>query len=339
MTETGLITMLDGGRYFEGPRWHDGRLWFVDCMARTLLSATLADERQEHATFDDTPCGTGILPDGRHRRADHEQEAAARLRGWTAIDSMPISAAVAKGTIDDMIIDGQGRAWVGDLGFNMPPPPDRGAVGRIILVMPDGSARVVAEGLRFPNGIAVSADHKRLVVAEMDGGTLADYDIAADGALRLRGRIGRMQAPDGICLDRDGAVWVASFTEDAFIRIGRDGEELQRIAVPGRRALACALGGPDRKTLFCLSAATSYEELRQAQVVVADRCRRRWRQRDRDFREGCGLRLHPPSPRHDGGAEQDHHDRRELDVDDHGDALALGGLHDRHLSGRDRIAP
>jgi sugar lactone lactonase YvrE len=185
-------------------------------------------------------------------------------------------SAVAKGTIDDMIIDGQGRAWVGDLGFNMPPPPDRGAVGRIILVMPDGSARVVAEGLRFPNGIAVSADHKRLVVAEMDGGTLADYDIAPDGALRLRGRIGRMQAPDGICLDRDGAVWVASFIEDAFIRIGRDGEELQRIAVPGRRALACALGGPDRKTLFCLSAATSYEELRQGKsssridVVVVD---------------------------------------------------------------------
>jgi sugar lactone lactonase YvrE len=145
----------------------------------------------------------------------------------------------------------------------MPPPPDRGAVGRILLVRPDGNARVVAEGLRFPNGIAVSPDHKRLVVAEMDGGCLADYDIEADGALRSRGRLGRMNDPDGICLDRDGAVWVASFTEDAFIRINRNGEELQRIAVPGRRALACALGGPDRKTLFCLSAATSYEELKQ----------------------------------------------------------------------------
>jgi sugar lactone lactonase YvrE len=97
----------------------------------------------------------------------------------------------------------------------------------------------------------------------MDGGCLADYDIEADGALRSRGRLGRMNDPDGICLDRDGAVWVASFTEDAFIRINRNGEELQRIAVPGRRALACALGGPDRKTLFCLSAATSYEELKQ----------------------------------------------------------------------------
>ena len=270
-----MITMLDGGRYFEGPRWHDGRLWFVDCMERTLISATLADERQVHAIFDDTPCGTGILPDGRIVVLTMNKKQLFVFDDGRRSLYADLGA-VAKGTIDDMIIDGQGRAWVGDLGFHMPPPPDRGAIGRILLVMPDRSTRVVAEGLRFPNGIAVSADHRRLVVAEMDGGTLADYDIEADGALRLRGRIGRMQAPDGICLDRDGAVWVASFTEDAFIRIGPDGGELERIAVPGRRALACTLGGPDRKTLFCLSAATSYEELRQRKsssridVVVVD---------------------------------------------------------------------
>ena len=257
-----MITMLDGGRYFEAPRWHDGRLWFVDCMTRRLFSATLADEREERAKFDDTPCGTGILPDGRIvvLTMNKKQLFVVADRQLSLYADL---SAVAKGAIDDMIIDGRGRAWVGDLGFNMPPPPDRGAVGRILLVMPDGSARVVAEGLRFPNGIAVSADHKRLVVAEMDAGTLADYDIAADGALHLRGRIGSVQAPDGICLDREGAVWVASFTEDAFIRIGRDGKELQRIVVPDRRALACVLGGPDRRTLFCLSAATSYAELRQ----------------------------------------------------------------------------
>jgi sugar lactone lactonase YvrE len=262
MTDVKLKTLLDGGRYFEGPRWHDGRLWYVDCMTRALLSVDLSGDRREHATFDDTPCGTGVLPDGRivvltmnkkqlFTFADGKLSPYADLSGFAA------------GTIDDMIVDGKGRAWIGDLGFNMPPPPDRGAIGRIILLTPDGNARVVAEGLRFPNGIAVSADHTRLVVAEMDGACLADYDIEADGALRLRGRLGRMNEPDGICLDRDGAVWVASFTEDAFIRIAHDGSELQRIAVPGRRALACALGGPDRKTLFCLSAATSYAELRQ----------------------------------------------------------------------------
>jgi sugar lactone lactonase YvrE len=129
--------------------------------------------------------------------------------------------------------------------------------------MPDGAARVVAEGLRFPNGIAVSADHRRLVVAEMDGACLADYDIAPNGDLKFRGRFGSMKSPDGICLDRQDAVWVAAFEEDAFIRLDANGRELQRIKVPGRRAIACALGGPERRTLFCLSAATSHEELRQ----------------------------------------------------------------------------
>jgi sugar lactone lactonase YvrE len=109
----------------------------------------------------------------------------------------------------------------------------------------------------------VSADNKRLVVAEMDGNCLAEYDIEADGGLSFRRRFGSMKSPDGICLDQEGAVWVASFEEDAFIRLDQSGREVQRIEVAGRRALACVLGGPQRRTLFCLSAATSYEELRQ----------------------------------------------------------------------------
>jgi sugar lactone lactonase YvrE len=258
-----LKGVLDGGRYFEGPRWHRDRLWFVDCMDRTLLSLGPSGQCEQHAKLEnDTPCGLGILPDGRlivltmFRKhlmayADDKLSLYADLSG------------IAKGTIDDMIVDGLGRAYVGDLGFDLPPPPDRGAVGRIILVTPEGKARIVADELRFPNGIAVSADNRRLVVAEMDGACLADYDIGADGSLHFRRRFGTMKSPDGICLDREGAVWVASFDEDAFIRLDRDGREQQRIKVPGRRALACVLGGPQRRTLFCLSAATSYEELRQ----------------------------------------------------------------------------
>jgi len=262
-SERRLKTILDGGRYFEGPRWHNGRLWFVDCMARTLLSTNPSGERQEHAAVtDDTPCGLGVLPNGNIVVLTMFKKRLLRFADGKLSLYADLSQ-LATGTIDDMIIDGQGRAYVGDLGFDLPPPDGRGAVGRIILVMPDGSARVVADGLRFPNGIAVSSDHRRLVVAEMDGACLAEYGVAPDGSLRLRGRLGRMSEPDGICLDRDGSVWVASFTEDAFIRIGRDGAERERIAVPGRRALACALGGAERRTLFCLSAATSYEDLRK----------------------------------------------------------------------------
>jgi sugar lactone lactonase YvrE len=269
-----LRGVLDDGRYFEGPRWHAGRLWFVDCMDRTLLSLDASGRSELHATFDDdTPSGLGVPPDGKlvvltmfRKRlmtyADGKLSLYADLSG------------IAKGTIDDMIVDGLGRACVGDLGFDLPPPPDRGPVGRIILVMPDGATRVVADGLRFPNGIAVSADNSRLVVAEMGRACLAEYDIEADGGLKFRRRFGSMKSPDGICLDRDGAVWVASFDEDAFIRLDRDGRETQRIEVPGRRAIGCVLGGAERRTLFCQSAATSYQELRQrkssARIDVVD---------------------------------------------------------------------
>jgi sugar lactone lactonase YvrE len=263
MTQMKLNGLLDGGRYFEGPRWHAGRLWFVDCLNRTLLSLDPSGECKQHAKFeDDMPCGLGVLPDGKivvltmfRKRlmtyADGQLSLYADLSG------------IATGTIDDMIVDGLGRAYVGDLGFDFPPPPDRGSIGRIILVMPDGAARVVADGLRFPNGIAISADNNRLVVAEMDGNCLVEYEIDSDGGLKFRSRFGNVKCPDGICLDHEGAVWVASFDEDAFIRVDQSGHELQRIEVPGRRAIACALGGPERRTLFCLSAATSHEELRQ----------------------------------------------------------------------------
>jgi len=239
--------ILDGGRYFEGPRWHSGRLWFVDCMDRTLLSLDPSGACEQHAKFeDDTPCGLGVLPDGKLVVLTMFRK---RLMTYAdgQLSLYADLSAIATGTIDDMIVDGLGRAYVGDLGFDLPPPSDRGSVGRIILVMPDGETRIVADGLRFPNGIAVSADNRRLVVAEMDGECLADYDIEADGGLKFRNRFGNMKSPDGICLDHDEAVWVASFDEDAFIRVNRDGRELQRIEVPAAAPLpvssAARIGG------------------------------------------------------------------------------------------------
>jgi sugar lactone lactonase YvrE len=274
MTEAIGRTLFDGGRYFEGPRWHGGRLWFVDCIARTLLSISPSGECQEHAVLaNDTPCGLGILPDGVVVVLTMFRKRLLKLiEGQLSLYADLSNIAV--GTIDDMVIDGVGRAYVGDLGFDLPPPPERGVPGRIILVTPDCQTRVVAEGLRFPNGIAISDDHTRLVVAEMDGECLAEYGMEADGGLHLSRRLPCAKDPDGICLDRDGAVWVASFSEDAFVRIARDGQEQQRISVPGRRAIACTLGGSDRRSLFCLSAATTYEALREgkssARIDVVD---------------------------------------------------------------------
>jgi sugar lactone lactonase YvrE len=256
-----LTTILDGGRYFESPRWRQDGLWLVDCIPKTLLSLSPSGKLDQHAAFDDdTPCGLGFLPDGRlivltmHRR---------RLLAYNSgqIALYADLSGVARGAIDDMIVDGLGRAYVGDLGFPLPPPQDRGADGRIILVTSDGRARVVAEGLRFPNGIAVSSSNDRIVVAEMEGDCLVDFSIDPDGSLSFRRRFGQITAPDGICLDREGAVWAASFNGDASVRIDRDGRERDRVAMPGRRAIACVLGGRERRTLYCLSADTSYARL------------------------------------------------------------------------------
>jgi sugar lactone lactonase YvrE len=173
-------------------------------------------------------------------------------------------SSIAAGTIDDMIIDGQGRIFVGDLGFDLMTGGSHDN-GQIILVTPDGDARVVGRGLRFPNGIAVSERGQRLVVAESDGDRLADFAIAADGSLDLKQRLGSFTEPDGICLDREGAVWTSLFQEDAFVRVDSTGRVRDRISVKGRRAVACAFGGDDRRTLFCISAETSHEDLMRGQ--------------------------------------------------------------------------
>ena len=122
-----------------------------------------------------------------------------------------------------------------------------------ILVEAGREPRIVADGLNFPNGIAISADGRRLVVAETNGDCLASFHVRGDGSLEFDRRFGNFRTPDGICLDRDQAVWVSLLDENAFVRVAPDGRILDRIAVPGRRAVACVLGGEDRKTLFCVS--------------------------------------------------------------------------------------
>jgi hypothetical protein len=150
----GSSIVLDNGRYFEGPRWHAGRLWFVDCFARTLLSVGPAGDCEQHAKLDDdTPCGLGILPDGSVIVLTMFRKRLLKYANGQLSLYADLSQ-IATGTIDDMITDGLGRCYVGDLGFDLPPPPDRGAVGRIILVQPDGQD---ARGRRGP---AVSQWHR-----------------------------------------------------------------------------------------------------------------------------------------------------------------------------------
>jgi sugar lactone lactonase YvrE len=257
-----MRTLIERGLYFESPRFRNGHLFLCDTLTSKVLRANLNGTCELVCKINGVPSGLGFLPRGDliivsmfrqklYRCADGEVSAYADL------------ASVAHGTLDDMIIDTRGRAYVGDLGFDLlqADPNTAGAVGRILLVEPDGSARVVAEGLHFPNGIAIGDDGRTLIVAESGAHRLSEFAIAADGSLSHARSFGDVREPDGICLDAEGAVWIASFESGAFVRIARDGSTLARIEIPGRRAVACVLGGEDGRTLFCLSAETSHADI------------------------------------------------------------------------------
>jgi sugar lactone lactonase YvrE len=258
-----MRVLIERGLYFESPRFHDGLLWVSDALTSKVVRAKLNRVTELVCKINGVPSGIGFLPRGDLLIVSMFRQKLYRCSEGE-VSGYADLAQVANGTLDDMITDSAGNAYVGDLGFDLlQPGAAQPEVGRLLLVTPKGEARVVAEGLDFPNGIALSGDGKRLIVAESRANRLAEFSIAADGSLTFVRRFGSVGEPDGICLDREGAVWVASFKEDAFVRLSRDGKELARIETPGRRAVACVLGGDDGRTLFCVTADTTHELLLQ----------------------------------------------------------------------------
>jgi sugar lactone lactonase YvrE len=239
-----------------------------DTLSRTVWRVGLGGEKTRVCKTEDIPCGLGHLPSGELLILGMFQK---RLWKWS--DGRLVLYAdlsdIAAGTIDDMIVDGNGRAYVGDVGFDLLKGPVAGGVGRILCVTPDRRVRVAAEGLDFPNGIAVSGDGERLVVAESSGDCLSEFRIEADGALSSRRRFGAFDEPDGVCLDDRRDAWVGLFSEDAFVRVEPSGRLAERIPTPGRRAVACCFGGPDRRSLFCITAVTTHEDLMQGRSTSA----------------------------------------------------------------------
>lgn len=167
----------------------------------------------------------------------------------------------ARGAANEMLVDAKGRAYVGHHGFDF----FGGAELRpssLLMVEPDGRVRVVAEDVIFPNGMALSGDGRTLILAESFAERLTAFEVAADGSLSGRRQWAAIpgHTPDGICLDAEGAVWVASPLSGAFLRVREGGEITERIDTADKRwAVACALGGPQRKTLYCVTAATTLE--------------------------------------------------------------------------------
>ena len=265
-----LRPIVTNGRYFESPRWHRERLWFVDSLTRSLLCVGEDGGTPETiCTIDGIPSGLGFLPNGSPVIVSMFDRRLVRVEGSEPVLHADLSK-ISAGTLDDMIIDAAGRIYVGDLGIDLARASgDLSApVGRLLLLTPDGTVRVVAEGLRFPNGIAISDDGRKLIVAESNGDCLAGYESQRDGGLALKGRVGHFGEPDGICLDAEGFAWVALFKEDAFVRVDSFGKIAETVAAPGGRGIACVLGGDDRRTLFCISAETTHENLMKGQSTA-----------------------------------------------------------------------
>jgi len=226
----------------------------VDAEGRSEVKASIA-----------RPAGLGFLPDGRLLIVSEADPFVRRLDPeglHTVADVSSLGSVV----LNDMVVDKQGRAYIGDDAFDMaagtPPRP-----GRLILVTPDGSARVVAEDLGFPNGMVITPDGKTMIAAETIRRSLTAFDVATDGSLtgpRLFADVGvGGLMPDGICLDAEGAVWVASVATGEFVRVVEGGAVTDRIPVPGKWAVACTLGGEDRRTLFTCTARTTPADMAQ----------------------------------------------------------------------------
>jgi len=259
--------LLDGLVFPECPRWHHGRLWLSDMGAHKVLTVD-AKGRSEVIASVQRPAGLGFLADGRLLMVSEADPFLRRLDP-DGLHTVADLGSLGSVVLNDMVVDKEGRAYIGDDVFDMaagtPPSP-----GRIILVTPEGDARVVGEGLSFPNGMVITPDGRRLIVAETIGRCLTSFDVAPDGSLtgrRLFADLGVIGAsgvlPDGICLDAEGAVWVASLATSEFVHVLEGGAITQRIPVPGKWAVACMLGDEDRRTLFLCTARTTPKDLAQ----------------------------------------------------------------------------
>jgi sugar lactone lactonase YvrE len=257
MTERTPAVVLDGLAFPEGPRWHAGRLFFSDQHDRRVFAMDASGRAETIVEVPEQPSGLGWLPDGRMLIVSMRDRRVLRLEDDRLVLHADL-AALAPGECNDMVVDTRGRAYVGNFGFDM----YGGEEARetcMIVVEPDGAARVAADGLAFPNGTVITDGGFTMIVGESYAGRLTAFTITGDGALVARRLFAQLHGaiPDGICLDAEGAVWVACPLTGRCLRVREGGEVLDEIKVVNKFAYACMLGGDDRRTLYLCTAPSS----------------------------------------------------------------------------------
>ncbi len=234
----------------EAPRWHAGRVVFSDWTAGEILAYDPASEAVDvvarAASF---PLCTDWLPDGRLVAVTSPPGTLLASQPDDPSDLAPYAdlSSLAAGIWNDIVVDGRGNVYVDGGGIE-------GAPGIVALVSADGTTRQVAEGLAFPNGMAVTPDGATLLVADSWAQAILAFDIGPDGGLSPRRTWASVEEhPDGICIDATGAVWLADVGTSRCIRVAEGGMVLEEVALD-RGCFACVLGGPDRQTLYITAA-------------------------------------------------------------------------------------
>jgi sugar lactone lactonase YvrE len=236
----------------ESPRWHEGRLWFSDWGAHEVIAVDLAGRSEVIVRVASFPFSIDWSPDGRLLIVAGSDGLLLRMERDGSLGTHAELTGLADHAWNEIVVDGRGNTYVNNIGFDF--PGGEFATGIIALVTPDGSARQVADGVAFPNGMVVTPDNATLVVAESYGNRLTAFDIAADGNLSNRRIWADLEGgfPDGICLDAELAIWYADVPNRRCVRVREGGEVLQAIDLD-RGCFACMLGGAQRRTLFLMA--------------------------------------------------------------------------------------
>jgi sugar lactone lactonase YvrE len=266
-----LRTLLTDVVFGESPRWHEGRLWFSDWGAGEVVAVDLAGNREVIVRMPTFPFSLDWLPDGRLLIVSSGLQ---RLESDGSLVSHGDLTRLAAAW-NELVVDSRGNAYVNQAGFDLMAGAEPTS-GTIAVVTPDGSARRVADGVWFPNGMAVTADNSTLIVAESYRNRLTAFDIDGDGGLsnrRVWADLGN-DVPDGICIDAEGAVWYADVPNCHCVRVAEGGQILQTVALD-RGCFSCALGGPEGRTLFIVATKWNgpekmFQGERTGQVVTID---------------------------------------------------------------------
>jgi sugar lactone lactonase YvrE len=256
-----LVDSTTGLKFTESPRWHNGKLWFLDIHDNRIKTVDLSGSVATVVELPFIPNGFGLTPEGTVLVGDAFQRRIYRWAG-TALEHVADISGVTEFCLSDGIVDAQGRLYIGDIGYNFVDPaakPVETCV--IVLVGPDGRASVVADKLLFPNGMVITPNGRTLIVGETLGHRLTAFDIQDNGSLgnrRVWAQLPSSISPDGICLDAQGGVWCANPEgADSVVRVREGGEITDRIKL-ATNAYAVMLGGPERRHLF-ISASGSHD--------------------------------------------------------------------------------